>query len=178
MEFIKLREEHLEQVLKWRVSEQVTTYMYTDIEPNLDNQRKWFEKISRDEHSQYWVISSRNQGIGLVSLNDISWNHRRTSWAYYIGDSNYNMLGAMIAPYLYNYAFLELKLNKLQGEVMEGNINVRNIHLKHGCREVGVLKEHIYKNGKFHDVYIYEMLAANWKDQLHKYRKFQARFED
>ncbi|WP_164716639.1 UDP-4-amino-4,6-dideoxy-N-acetyl-beta-L-altrosamine N-acetyltransferase [Paenibacillus whitsoniae] len=178
MEFLKLKEEHLEQILKWRTSEHVTKYMFTDVEYNLDRQKKWFERISSDSTSRYWLITSKEKQLGLVSLTNIDRHHLRAYWAYYIGDTQYNMVGAMIGPYIYNYAFQKLGFNKLLGEVMAHNDNVRKIHLKHGCTEVGHYQQHILKDGVFHDVYIYEMLADEWKKRSASYDRFVGSFEE
>lgn len=40
MQFVSIKEEHLELILNWRTSEFVTRYMYTDIEYDLVKQRK------------------------------------------------------------------------------------------------------------------------------------------
>ncbi|WLR50565.1 UDP-4-amino-4,6-dideoxy-N-acetyl-beta-L-altrosamine N-acetyltransferase [Bacillus tianshenii] len=177
MRFIKLREEHLEQVLKWRTSEHVTKYMYTDIEDNLEKQKQWFAKVKQDTNSKYWVIEFKDQLIGLVSLHEIDMQNKRATWAYYIGEPAYSMVGPMIGPYLYNYVFSELGLKKLMGEVMSQNENVRKTHKMHGCREVGYYKDHIYKYGEWHDVYLYEMLAKDWQQQQKKYKRYQGEFE-
>lgn len=39
MKWIPIEEKHLQQILDWRTSEQVTRFMYTDIECNLENQK-------------------------------------------------------------------------------------------------------------------------------------------
>ncbi|OAS14501.1 UDP-4-amino-4,6-dideoxy-N-acetyl-beta-L-altrosamine N-acetyltransferase [Paenibacillus oryzisoli] len=178
MEFLKVKEEHLEQILKWRTSEHITQYMFTDIEYSLDNQKRWFEYISCDTSSKYWIIASKGQLIGLVSLSNIDWQNLRAYWAYYIGDTKYNMVGAMIGPYVYNYAFQKLGFHKLLGEVMSHNENVKKIHLKHGCTEVGYYREHIYKSGSFYDVYIYEMLASEWIKNGEQLKRFVGSFEE
>ncbi|HHY74151.1 MAG TPA: UDP-4-amino-4,6-dideoxy-N-acetyl-beta-L-altrosamine N-acetyltransferase [Bacillus bacterium] len=178
MHFVTLKEDHLELVLQWRTSEHVTRYMFTDIEYNLENQYQWFKRISNDSTCMYWVIYSKEQPMGLVSLNDIDEINHRATWAYYIGDLNYAMVGAMIGPYLYNYAFEKFNLHKLIGEVMAENLNVRKIHQMHGSREVGFYKNHVFKNGQFHDVYIYEMLAEDWEKQKGKFRKYVGVFEE
>ena len=57
LKLIKLREEHLETVRRWRMMPEVTKYMYTDPQISSEDQRKWFEKISKDSSRIYWVIS-------------------------------------------------------------------------------------------------------------------------
>lgn len=178
MRFIRVREEHLELILQWRTSEHVTKFMYTDIDYDLEKQKRWYKSIADDPSSKYWIICSKDRLVGLVSINQIDWPNRRAYWAYYIGDPRYSMIGPMVGPYLYNYVFAKLGLNKLLGEVLEDNGNVRRTHLMHGCREVGFYKEHVYKYGKYHNVYIYEMLAEDWNGRKEKYGKYVGEFED
>ena len=49
----QLEESDIEQVLKWRNSEHVRANMYTDHIINIDEHRRWFEKISLDESCCY-----------------------------------------------------------------------------------------------------------------------------
>ncbi|MEB1806647.1 MAG: UDP-4-amino-4,6-dideoxy-N-acetyl-beta-L-altrosamine N-acetyltransferase [Bacillaceae bacterium] len=172
MEFLQIRESDLEQILTWRTSEFVTKYMYTDIEYNLKNQKEWYEKVQKNEHSYYWIVATKGKKFGLVSINDIDWKNKKATWAFYVGEPSLSMVAGLIGPHLYNFAFDNIGLNKLTGEVMAENEAVRKMHLKHGCREVGVYNEHIYKNGHYHDVYLYEMLASHWREVGEKYKKF------
>lgn len=177
MEFIKLRDMHLEQVLQWRTQPQITRYMFSDIEADMDKQKRWFEAISNDDTQLYWMIIAKNKPVGLLSLNDINTVHRRCSWAFYIGDESASMLGMMLAPYVYQYVFEELKFNKLIGEVMEGNDKVRKMHLSYGCIEAACYHQHVYKYGSFHNVYVYEMLHEQWQHQKNKFARKYAKFE-
>ncbi|WP_322923983.1 UDP-4-amino-4,6-dideoxy-N-acetyl-beta-L-altrosamine N-acetyltransferase [Paenibacillus campi] len=169
MKFIKLKEEHLEQVLNWRTQEWVTRYMFTDIQPDMEQQKKWFSRVNDDALQQYWVISVKDRNVGVISINDISYVNRRCSWAFYIGEKDVSMISMLLAPYVYHYVFEVLKLNKITGEVMEGNHAVRKMHLNYGCREVGHHKQHIYKYGNFHDVYMYELLQHEWFEHKTRY---------
>ncbi|HEX7063582.1 MAG TPA: UDP-4-amino-4,6-dideoxy-N-acetyl-beta-L-altrosamine N-acetyltransferase [Bacillales bacterium] len=177
MRFVTLSEEHLETVLKWRTSEFVTKYMYTDVEYDMEKQREWFRRVKQDPHSYYWVLENKGVHMGLVSITDIDNIHKRAYWNFYIGEPKYGMLAGFIGPYLYNFAYERFKLNKLMGEVMAGNESVRTLHLKQGAREVGCFKDHIWKNGKFHDVYIYEMTKEDWLKYGDKYSKYQPEVE-
>lgn len=175
--FIQLREEHLEQVLKWRTQPDVTKYMFTDLQYDLDNQYKWFQKIKQSDKEKYWIISYEETLVGLISLNDVDDQNKKTSWGYYIGEQNYRMLGGIIPPYLYNYVFYKLNMHKITAEVMEGNVNVMKLHFMHGYREVGHYKDHIYKYNTYHDVYVYELLKDQWDELAPKYKKYVMEFE-
>ena len=43
IEFKRLKEEHLEMVLNWRTQPDVTKYMATDIEYDMEKQKQWFQ---------------------------------------------------------------------------------------------------------------------------------------
>ena len=171
IEFLKLREVHIEMVMNWRVKPEVTRYMLTDIDSNLEIQRQWFKRISKDETCRYWVVCFQSIPIGVINLAAIDRINLRCSAGYYIGEDEYRQLGTMIPPYLYNYVFREMKLRKIYGEVVAGNENVLKIHRMHGFREVGILKEHIIKKNQLLDVIIVELLSEIWlnKKRYHRY---------
>lgn len=172
MKWLKIKEEHLQQLLDWRTSDFVTRYMYTDIEYSIENQKKWFEFIRQDENGRYWIISYRAMLIGFISITEIDWNHKRGFWNFYIGEPQYSMLAGFLGAYMYNYAFSELGLEKLNGEVFAENEAVRRLHLKLGAREVGFYEKHIFKNGQWHDVYLYEMTKERWQAKGEKFKKY------
>lgn len=175
--FIKLQEEHLEQVLEWRTREDVTKFMNTDIEYNIENQKKWFNKIKNSEIDKYWIINIKNNLVGLISLNDIDFVNKRASWGYYIGEEKYRIYGGIIPTYFYNYVFSRYSLHKLTAEVMTGNDNVLKLNLLHGYRLVGVYKDHIFKNGSFFDLNVLELLERDWLE-AGKFKKNIAEFEE
>lgn len=175
--FKKLKEEHLEQVLEWRTRADVTRFMNTDIEKDMDQQREWFEHVSTSSTDRYWIIEMKENPIGLISLNHIDLTNLRTSWGFYIGEKEYRIYGGLVPPYLYNYVFGELGFHKITAEVMSGNDNVVKLNKVHGCREVGVYKEHILKNGVYHDLILMELLNKEWT-ALNKFRKYIGEFEE
>ena len=176
-QFIRLEERHLELVLRWRTSESVTRYMFTDVEYNIDRQKQWFDRIKGSDTEKYWIIKMRGDLIGLISLNGLDYPNKRTSWGFYIGEEKYRMYGGLIPPYLYNFVFNQLNFNKITAEVMEGNDNVTKMHRMHGYREVGICKEHVYKYGRYHDTYVLELLKERWESVSDKYKKYIAPFQ-
>lgn len=176
LRFVKLQEDHLEMVMGWRMKPEVTAMMLTDITPDMEKQRQWFKRVSADPRYWYWIIEYQGRPIGVFNLADLDWSHKRCNAGYYIGEHDFIQLGAIVPPYLYNYIFETLKLNKIYGEVVAYNENVLKMHRMHGYREVGVMKEHIFRHGKFQDIVIVELLAKDWLAQT-KYRRFQAEFE-
>lgn len=176
--FEKLRFEDLELVLKWRTSPHVTEFMYTDIENNMEKQYEWFKKINQSSTEKHWIIAYKGEKIGLISLTNIDYKNKKSSSGFYIGELNYAILSSRILPYFLNYIFLQLQFNKIYIEVMSHNKNMLKMDLHYGFRHVGTMKQHIFKNDKFYDVEILELLRSTWLDDFQKYHKFKAVVKD
>jgi len=174
--FVKLEEEHLELVMGWRAKPEVAQHMFTNIDQDIEKQRRWFNKINKDDAYQYWIVLYNNIPIGLVNLAAIDRTNRRCTAGYYIGELKYRSLGALIPPYLYNYVFKEMGFKKIYGEVIAENATILKIHALQGYRQVGVCKEHVLKDGNFHDVVLIELLAESWLEQK-RYQRDTASFD-
>ncbi|MEY2371386.1 UDP-4-amino-4,6-dideoxy-N-acetyl-beta-L-altrosamine N-acetyltransferase [Lysinibacillus capsici] len=172
MKWIPIEEQHLQQILDWRTREDITRYMYTDIEYSLENQKKWLNTIGADQKGFYWLMEYKGDIIGFISITDIDWSHKRGAWNFYIGDMKYAMLAGFLGAYMYNYAFTELGLEKLIGEVMDINVGVQKLHLKQGARLVGKYEHHICKNNMWHDVHVFEMTKDRWQEVGDKFKKY------
>lgn len=173
--FTPLKEEHLSTVMAWRAQPEVARYMFTDFKPDLEQQRRWFKKISGDDTYRYWVILYQDVPVGVVNLAAIDERNRRCTAGYYIGELDYRSVGAMVPPYLYNHVFRGMGFNKIYGEVLGGNEQILKIHHQHGFREVGVYRDHVWKDGAFHDVILIELLADVWLKQK-RYQGYTAEF--
>ena len=176
IKFITLQKEHLKMVLGWRVQPEVSQYLLTEVTYDLEKQHYWFERISKDNTCRYWIIVYQNIPIGLFNLAAVDQQNLNCSAGYYIGDLRYRQLGAMIPPYLYNYVFQKMKFRKIYGEVVAGNKNILKIHQMHGFRQVGVYKDHIFKNEQFYDIILIELLSEIWLEQK-RYRRYVAAFD-
>jgi len=179
VEFIKMHDFHMKMVLKWRTKPEVTQFMATDIDDDLEKQKRWFKLESQKNSSKWWIINFKNKPIGVIALVDINLHHKFATWDYYIGEEKYRgRLGAFIPLYFYNYVFDNLKLNKIIATVMDGNINLLKLHELHGYRKIGVYQKHIFKQNKFHDLFILELLKEKWEKEQIKFHKIKADFED
>ncbi len=161
----RIQENDLEMIMKWRMSPEVTKYMYTDPHLDIKQQRLWYQKVKDDISTSYWIIIYNGSPIGLVSLNNIDYKNKRCSMGHYIAEVSYRGKGiwSAIEYNLYNYIFYEVNLNKLYFEMLSFNENAIDLHKKLGCEIEGVLKQHICKNGQFLDVVIMGMTKDKWE---------------
>ncbi len=154
----------LELIMNWRMSPNVTKYMYTDPILTIEEQKEWFDNIKKDETCKFWMIIMEDTPIGVINLADIDIKNKKCSWAYYIGDTSFRGRGIArnLECNIYDYVFEILDLNKLCCEVFTFNEKVISIHEKFGSEVEGRLKQHILKNGQFYDVVHMGITKEKW----------------
>jgi UDP-4-amino-4,6-dideoxy-N-acetyl-beta-L-altrosamine N-acetyltransferase len=159
-----LTSDDVELVRTWRNSPEVAQYMYTSNEITAEQQAAWFAQVENDPTSRYWIIEYNDQKIGLASLTGISKTLSSCYWAFYLGDTNIRGagLGAKIEFNVLEYVFTELKLNKLRCEVMTFNDKVITMHEKFGFRREAYYRQHVKKDGVWHDVVGLALLKQEW----------------
>ncbi len=162
LRYINFREEHAKLIYSWRIKPHITKFALTDMEEDFEKHKKWLKKIINDESCKYWIISFEGKNIGAVNLSEIDFLNMRCTAGCYIGEKEFIGLGALFLPPVYDYAFKNLKLNKLYGEVLEGNNLMLGIHKYCGWRNVGIYKNHINKNGRYYDVHLIELFRKDW----------------
>jgi hypothetical protein len=175
-EFLKLRPEHLEMVLNWRIQPHVQSAMFTEVKNNLQDQLNWYTLIQNDKTLFYWVVVLNKKPIGLVNLAKVDLVNSKCTLGFYIGELEYRSFAGLIPPYVYNHIFKTLKLKKIYGEVLSSNKSILEIHNKHGFREIGESKNHVLKGKIGHDVIFIELLAEEWLRNP-RYEKYDAIFE-
>lgn len=159
-----LQERDLQQVMEWRMRPDITKYMNTDPQLTLEGQQNWYTRIKDDPTQRYWLIHVDGVPSGLMSIVDIDKINGRCSWGYYI--ANLEVRSLYLALYLewnlYDYVFEKLGLHKLCNETFVLNAQVVRLHKLCGSKEDGIMREHIYKNGKYYDVSVGSILAEEW----------------
>ena len=164
VEMTRVREDDLDMIMDWRMRPYITRYMNTDPVLTREGQRKWFQHIQNSEDQIHWVIRLDGKPIGLINVVEIDRVNSRCSWGYYIAEKEYRSLQlAMFLEWsLYDYVFDVLKLHKLCNETWTENAQVVKLHIMCGSTQDGIMRQHIYKNGVFHDVSIGSILAEEW----------------
>ena len=56
-------------------------------------------------------------------------------------------------------------IHKFFMEALADNLKILGMHVLHGCRIIGISKDHIFKRGEFRDVMLLEMDADLWAKQ-------------
>lgn len=173
IELLDIQESDLEMIRSWRNSEEVSRYMYTDNIITEEEQLKWFKKIQADPTCRYWIIVYEGEKVGIASVNEIDVSRSNCSWTFYLKAQAVRGagIGSKVEYHILSYVFDTLKLNKLRGEVFEFNDKVIKLHERFGFRREGFLRQHVQKNGIFHNIVIIGFLRSEWellKEGLYK----------
>lgn len=179
--FRKILESDLLMVLQWRTDPEITRYMETDIEFDLEKQYKWYKEIvCINTPAKHWIIVHNDKPVGLINLENYDSKNYQTSWSYYIGESESRIIGSLVPAYFYNYMFFrrDVELDKINGHLFTENTKVLKMHQFYGVNEVEVLKKHICKHGETFDIIFIEMTRENWLSQKERFSNYQAVFEE
>ena len=111
--------------------------------------------------------------IGNVMLQEIDYIDGSASIPIMIGDKNEWGKGyATEARFLMlKFAFEERRLHKITDLVKEDNICSIKMHEKCGYKKEGILRESIFRNGKFHNQVIMGVLKGEFEEAYENYKK-------
>ena len=159
-----IKEIELEMIMNWRMMPEITKFMYTDPKLTLEGQKKWFASLRARDDVIYFMIEVDDTPCGILNITNIDYTNKRCSWGYYIALKEKRSLPLALALEwnLYDYVFNVLGMNKLEGEIFSFNKGVLRIHQMCGSNIEGILKQHIFKNGKFFDVTVISILKETW----------------
>jgi RimJ/RimL family protein N-acetyltransferase len=164
-----LEPEDIEKINEYHNNETVfSRVMANKFFISLERDKAWAKKLMMDDKEAiYWSICLRENDkmVGYTSLINIDLRNRKA----YIGgvtiDQEYQnqKLAQDAYEQVFNYGFYELGLNKMNTGYLEDHIVSEIIFMKFGFVKEMLLREEIYKLGKFHNVVIVSVLSSEYK---------------
>ena len=171
MENIRLRAltiTDLPLTLKWHnQTDIIEMYAGNPFPVNEEMERKWYEKIltSNFPVTVFGIeLIENNKLIGLTILRDINLINRSAETAIYIGDQNERSKGYSkeALKLTLNFAFNNLGLHRVFLSVREDNVAALGLYEKLGFIREGILRDSIYKNGKYLSLIIMSILEEEF----------------
>jgi RimJ/RimL family protein N-acetyltransferase len=164
LSFIKPKTSDAALILKWRMDEKITRFQASNINPTLDEQKTWLKNMAENDTYEHFLICVDGRPIGYQSFSEIDRvNKKCTSGNYIYADAD-KIYGGYLHCYLMDYVFYTLGMNKIVNYILEGNERVLKMQKVLKCRQVGILKQHVYKDGKFLDINVFELLESDWQN--------------
>ena len=150
-----------------RNNDQLNTYISKSI-ADEEAQRQWIVNYKKREEAgeEYYFIICRNSddlAVGTVRLYDFRENPKSFCWGSWILNADKPRYAAVESALLvYEAGFRNLKFEQSHFEVMKGNENVHDFHLRMGAKKVS--------EDDVNEYYIFE--RQTYENNLSKYEKF------
>lgn len=162
----RVREEDLEKIMNWRMDPDITRYMNTNPDLNLEKQKRWYRKIQEDPDVSYYMILVDGKDAGVLNLTGLTREDGVLGWAYYVGERPLRSLKTALTLEMgvYDYIFDVLHKKALVSDVFSLNRGVISLHLMCGCEITEEKKAHVVKEGQAYDVTFLRMTAEHWEE--------------
>ena len=163
-----LNQNDFQKVLEWANNPQLK-YLTGTIYPVSELEHEtWMKNKIIDKTERLFGIQDKtnNQLIGLVGLKKMDFINRNTELYIYIGEENYwgKGLGSEATSVATKFAFDELNFHRVYLMVFSYNTRAINSYEKVGFRKEGILKDSLYKSGKYHDKVLMALIKPLYKE--------------
>ncbi len=162
------------KIVKWQADYEIFHLSAMSELISVENLEQEISQVSSSPWRLLFIIETeKGIPIGYLSLWNISWKNRNAYLELIIGEKGYwnKIYGANVYLLILEYTFNVLNMHKMCGEVVEYNKrHIRLIESGGGKRE-GVLKEHLFKDGKYYDVYIYGFFKRDYEEAKNRWIK-------
>jgi RimJ/RimL family protein N-acetyltransferase len=159
------REDDAEHFVRWFADMQVTRFLARRMAITLEQEKEFLKKVGESKDDVWWVIEADGKAIGATGIHGINWLDANGMTGIVIGEKSAWGKGyATEAMRLRTrHAFRELNLHKLTTEVDTENEASRKALERNGYRTVGVRREQNFREGKWKDRWLGEVLRADWE---------------
>ncbi|WP_208591457.1 GNAT family N-acetyltransferase [Gracilibacillus suaedae] len=139
---------------------------WVDVTVKVEDTREFIQSSLKgfaDNKSLTTVILYHGEIVGVAGFNSIDWSNKIAYIGYWLG-AEYQGNGIMtrVAKTLTDYAFMELKLNKVEIRAAINNQKSRDIPKRLGFVEEGRIRSVEWLYDHYTDHVIYGTLAEEW----------------
>ena len=161
--------EDIDSFVLWLNDEEVRQYLMRMSPLNKIREKDFMENLYNDDRNVVLGITLKenDQLIGNTALNKISIPYRQASLGIVIGDKACwsKGYGTEALNLMLGHGFDQLNLHRIFLTVLSFNARAIRAYEKAGFRREGVFREHMYRNGKYHDVYYMGILENEWRER-------------
>jgi RimJ/RimL family protein N-acetyltransferase len=166
-----LEKTDVDEALKW-VNDPEVTATLTMMDPvSRYHEEKWIEKMldGTDERNKVFSIETKDGVyLGGIGLHRINWRDRNAEVGIVIGKKEYWNKGygtdAMMT--ILDFAFNRMNLHRVYLRVYDFNPRGIRSYEKCGFKKEGVLRQDLYRDGKYHDTIIMGILKDEFCSPL------------
>lgn len=136
------------------------------------DEEKWYANYSNTEHAIRYIIQTyQGEVIGLTGLGNIDMKNGCAKGMGIRILPKVQARGYATDAYmtLFNYAFNELRLHRIETSAFDDNIASLKFQEKLGCQREGIRREAVYKQGIYKDVVTLGCLKNEFMEKYLQY---------
>ena len=160
----KFEKRDVPQKIEWINNPANHRYLHYELPLEYDKTLQWFERNQNRTDRYDAVIECDGVSVGLIGLLSIDAGQAE----YYIsmGDTSFKGKGVAFEAslLLLDYAFRQLKLDKVYLMTETGNLAAQRLFSRLGFVIEDTLKNNIISHGKYADRYLYGLLRSDYLD--------------
>ncbi len=161
--------EDIDSFVMWLNDEEVRQYLSRMSPLNKIREKDFIEGLYKDDREIVLGIALKenDQLIGNLALHRISLPFRHAELGIVMGDKSCwsKGCGTEALNLMLGYGFDQLNLHRIFLTVLSFNGRAIHTYEKVGFKREGVFREHMYRNGKYHDVYYMGILEDEWRER-------------
>lgn len=163
-EDIKLAQDYMNDPEIKRLLHPGIPYLYT-----FEDEQKWFDSLSATNDIYNFAIETLegNKYIGGCGLNKINWKNSVAEVGIFIGDKDKwgKGYGTDAMRILIRFIFEQMNINKIKLNVFSFNQRAIKSYEKCGFKMEGVLRQEVFKDGKYYDDIVMGILKEEYIEQ-------------
>jgi len=151
--------------IAWFADTEVTRYLGNAFPLSLQAEEEAIKGLGESKSDVWWVIEAEGRAIGASGIHRIDWINAHGTTGTIIGDKAMWRKGyaSEAVALRTDYAFRQLNLHKLKTEAFVENEASKRALQKAGYRQIGILREEFWRDGRWHDHWLAEVLRADWE---------------
>ena len=166
LELVEIRQHHLKNIYDLFADENVTRFynlLPLTVESDAQKFIDWYQNRFKEKLGIRWGISLKGEQdiIGTIGFNNFTKRHK-ANIGYDLQPDYWNkgiMTEALRA--VINFGFNQLEINRMEAEVMQGNVNSEKLLLKLNFLKEGVLREWMLWNDNYYDMSMFSLLKSD-----------------
>ncbi|QES88280.1 GNAT family N-acetyltransferase [Rhizosphaericola mali] len=167
LNLIEIKQNHLSDIFQLFSDEKVTEFYNIIRLSKIEEAQKivdWFHNRYKDNLGIRWGISLKdhNSIIGTIGYNNFTPKHR-ANIGYDLQSEYWN--NGYITEALrtvIKFGFNQLQVNRIEAEVMEGNIISEKVLDKVGFQNEGTLRDWMFWNDKYFNMKMFSLLHSDF----------------
>lgn len=167
LQLVEIEQHHLTDIFKLFSDSKVTRFYNIKTLTSESEAKKiidLFQSRFNEKVGIRWGISpiGVNNIIGTIGFNNFSKQHR-ANIGYDLQSESWNKgyLNEVLKSVV-EFGFNHLEINRIEAEVMQGNIASEKVLSKNGFKNEGVLRQWMYWNDKHYDMSMFSLLRSDF----------------